>query len=489
MKVEEAQEAPVPVVDEEGKGVSAPPQEDSTARNGRRKFSIIILALIVVLVLGLALGLGIGLTRDEDEDEVESMFTRSSSYIREVCSDESLRDLCVKECKPAECCKLHPLDRNETCLSNSKTLGSCVAYSACHVVLYSDGGANGLEDAAHRIILETDGLEDLEPPTTTVAPFDLYDTCSPESLASNHTACEDVCEIATCCMPNNYADCQASHFLKCLDYASCQNLDQIATDRLLPAPPNLDELCLSDEESDRDQCEALCLKAACCESDGEEGCFESDFLSCITYAWCLVLALPIPNSEVQPAPADLHETCSLASILDSTDDRAACKDACDVASCCGSDNETENCFLTDPLGCVDYAQCGLLLLTGGDVPLPPETISSACSWETISSGPNAGEDCAAICEESLCCWEDGEENCYGDGNFFACSQYLICSHLLFEGGSVESPPEDLADVCAWSNLDTEEGFNQCRAACSDGFCCVNRTEEGNCFVGKFLTGN
>jgi len=53
---------------------------------------------------------------------------------------------------------------------------------------------------------------------------------------------------------------------------------------------------------------------------------------------------------------------------------------------------------------------------------------------------------------------------------------------------VPAPPKDLADTCAWSNLDTAEGYGLCYDACDDGFCCVSRTEEENCFVGKSAIG-
>lgn len=441
-------------------------------------------------------------------------FTRTSTYMTTLCADEDRRSECRAECGAAECCKIMDnVTDSSTCLSSSSgsnrgeneedKLASCVAYSACHVVLYNDNDDLNLQGRRQ--------LEDEEknPPTSTlfvnasVALLNLGEICSLDRISSNRTACEATCRDASCCWLgqytdlDDYTDCRASHLLLCLDYAPCLNLGHasatnadgsrtITTTALEAAPSNLDELCLSSDESDRVKCQESCDSAGCCVSFDSDRCLKSSFLSCLTYSWCVALSIPPPNTEVLDPPANLHQTCAIERILPSKEDRETCEDACEPASCCIDTDPLGNCFLDDPFGCLEYSQCSLLMLIGGDVSIPNNNITKVCSWDFISSGPGAGSECAEICEASRCCWERGDASCYLDGNFFTCNLHSLCWNLLLEGGDVPDPPENLIETCAWSNLETTEGYKKCYDACEPGFCCVAQAEEDNCFVGKSM---
>ena len=138
----------------------------------------------------------------------------------------------------------------------------------------------------------------------------------------------------------------------------------------------------------------------------------------------------LPTTKPSVFPSNLSKTCSLGIILSHQD---ACERACERASCCGATHSSENCFPEDPLVCTEYtSSCGTL-------PLIAET------------------------------------------------QQMMADMLLDDGDTID-PPDNLTAVCAWSNLGTSKGYHDCYGACDEGFCCVEVSEEENCFIGKPLTG-
>lgn len=209
------------------------------------------------------------------------------------------------------------------------------------------------------------------------APANIHDVYSVEGIAADRESCETACQDVECCFSHDADSGEGLKFLACMDYSPYQNLRNDT--KVATAPANLDGICSPSNTltpEGNELCERFCSDTSCCLGTfpDVESCLQSYFISCVTYAACGGLAFPSMNSVVDPVPEDLDDYCKIDDLLltdASTYD--SCSDNCVAASCCGFFNES-NCFADDPFGCSDYARCGLLALTGGDLERAPENI-------------------------------------------------------------------------------------------------------------------
>lgn len=401
---------------------------------------------------------------DSTETVVTPQFTESKAFMDTICSEDD-KTLCEEKCEPVDCC--NPFAENNCLMENAE---KCMEYAACHVVTE----------------LQSRG-----------APEDLATTCA---TASND--CKEACDDVKCCF-DDVDTCQDTQFLTCMDYAPCQVLNPKAT--ITPASSELIEKCLDPEQ--RADCEDECEKASCCWDMTDSNCLETDMISCMTYAPCGSLLIPVPNTVVERPNDSFGQDCSIDSVVTS-DGYDKCEEHCGEASCCTAEG-AENCFSTDPVGCLQHLQCGLLALAGGSVtPLTEteqETLKETCDLQEILNGGDT-KDCQDACEDAKCCVSQ-DENCLADGNVLGCATYLPCLPVLaleetglgdifsgdglpdfgdgfpdfnFGEGTIGEPPEDLATTCS-----NDETLDECEELCKEVKCCTS-TGDDNCLLENII---
>lgn len=380
--------------------------------------------------------------------DANARFPYTKSFVDFACSEESTSDetgqeLCTNACEPVGCCNL----ANDSCLQDEAE--SCVNYAKCHA---------------------------LEPTSPRAAPNTLADKCSPENIDDNPTPCEEACEPVKCCFSDEL-ECPVSMFLACVDYVECQNLRP--NKAIAVAPPGLGRIC-NPIWGDRDECESICEGAACClgADPDVDSCLQSDFKACMSYTPCglMLLSLPLPNNVVEPPPPNVAEVCSLSYLSGNGCDD--CDAACTPADCC-NDLNLGNCFLQDPIGCLQYGICGLRHLACGTVPWPAPGLAQTCSISNLELGGNNVQECLDACDPASCCLEDGEENCL-EHNGLTCAAYMPCLTLYVAGGDLEPPDPGLDDLCLTD-------ISACADACNEEASCCYSILEDNCLIGNIRT--
>lgn len=469
---------------EGGKGSLAFPEEQAPAavsKTAPKNKKWILAALATLALIGLVVGLSVGLTRNNNDNStggtanedtggstVTSQFTETKSFMDAVCSDDD-KTVCEEKCKVVDCC--NPFDK-DNCLAENAD--KCFEYAMCHVV--KEAQKQG-------------------------APSNLTDICAMEELEE----CAKVCEKVKCCYDET-DNCQDTQFLTCLDYAPCQVLNKKAT--VKPAPADLLTTCMDGGS----KCEDACAKASCC-WDTDENCLQTDFMTCLTYAPCGSLLLNLPNTIVDRPLETFLGDCSIDSVL--TDEGYnVCKDECEEAKCCTATDDS-NCFLEDPIGCMQHLQCGLLAFAGGDVvKADTDKLKEECDLQAVLDGGSFSDECKDACNNATCCVSQ-EDNCLADGNALACMTYLPCLPVLalgetglddlfsgtnlpdlgdlfpglggdgdggfplFGEGTIGSPPDELKDACSRDDLGT------CEKLCKDVECCTS-TGDDNCLLENLI---
>ena len=479
---------------EGGKGGSlAFPEEQAPANNvsatdasstSRRKKKLLLAAIAALALVGLVVGLSVGLTRNKNgssaaDDAATAPTTQASAFvetqavINNVCSKDDTTK-CEEACQPVDCC--NPFNENNCLMDEAE---KCMEYAKCHVVKE----------------LKTLG-----------APANLTDICSKDDKSD----CTDACQDVKCCYDGNNK-CQDSQFLTCIDYAACQVLNKNST--VDPAPVDLLETCTDPDKVN--DCETACEEAACCWDPSNANCLQTDMITCLTYAPCGSLLLQMPNTVVDFPDEAFTAACSVDSVL-TENGYNDCEKYCGEASCCSADDES-NCFASDPIGCLQHLQCGLLALAGGTVPkADPEELQTACDLQDILNGGSM-DSCQKACEAAACCVAQGNDNCLADGNALACATYAPCLPVLllsesglgdifsggglpdftnlpnfgdgipdiFGEGTIDAPPDDLSDTCSVESLATEEGRAKCEEVCKEVECCTS-TGNDNCLLENII---
>lgn len=222
---------------------------------------------------------------------------------------------------------------NLTC-SLSEDLRGCVSYSKCQA-------ASGLNDPA---------------------PSTLPILCTDPRLSQDPTNCIDICDRQRCCYEPGPNNCETYNFNACLDYAPCQNL-RGANATLQTAPTNLDYLCYINDP----QCGFFCQNAQCCDLNHPNTCFADNVITCMTYAACSESNLTSTNITIPPMfsavphpPTDMLEVCNVNGVYSAKQNLGACATYCSMSKCCRATDST-NCFLQDPLGCMEWNyQCSVV---------------------------------------------------------------------------------------------------------------------------------
>jgi len=338
-----------------------------------RKYACIV--LMFLLFLGFSIGLSMlishfffneddtaGATQAEPFEQANATFQRDKAYVDTACGahtyDQDGGLKCKEACEPqySECCRsflpenifanattnattatasedpnLSP-DRttDETCSMASETSG-CISYSKCIAAV-------GIDPAP--------------------AALPIY--CSEPRLTEDKETCVDICSLHRCCYAqDDRRHCRADKLDVCLDYASCQNLRE--GPKLETAPADLDKQCFHHTP----ECDAICKRAECCNIDHANSCFQTDFVSCLTYAPCNYSPFTTANITVAPQfsvlpklPESIVPACNERhqSTYSTSQSPEKCEDVCKAAECCYDENPATNCFKHDPLGCLAWDQ-------------------------------------------------------------------------------------------------------------------------------------
>jgi len=231
-------------------------------------------------------------------------------------------DDCINTCEDFDCCD--PTLQNSCFLWNPD---GCFNYKRCHAT------SSGIE----------------------IPPSDLADICTPAAVAADRGACETACAPTACCWESDVT-CYDKIYT-CLDYSPCQNLR--ADSRVPAATIEVEKSCdtaVTGSVTQRSACEEACEPAECCWDSGDDGCLETDFLSCLTYNPCKKLYFPIIATTVRLPPATIPEDCSVSLINSGSTEK--CKTSCSAGTCCF--DAEGSCFNQDPLACLAYETCRVL---------------------------------------------------------------------------------------------------------------------------------
>jgi hypothetical protein len=373
--------APAPQFDQEE---TAPPRREfkySTANMNQtrpwKKYCLILLAFLFMLAIMIALSMLMSMLFFSDtsdnaafvpEKDPNGTFPEEKMFVNQVCSSGTIKSdegrRCRDACEPQffECCDAFDeydiyeiekeaseanVDTEDTNFGSDasvaekdwsectldKELAGCMAYAKC----------------------QTLGIKVVDP-----APSTLSVLCSEKHLSQDPVSCQELCKPVRCCYSDSNDNCMAADFDICSDYAPCQNL---RTGYILhTAPDDLDEMCLWQQP----ECTEKCELAKCC-GDPDSSCLQNNFMACLTYVPCN----DFTRTEIKLAPQfgvvkkptnELLDACGeysdlLANIaavhMPSTH---SCMDLCDEVKCCWSSLPGENCFFSDPLGCLAWEQ-------------------------------------------------------------------------------------------------------------------------------------
>eukprot|EP00934_Nitzschia_sp_Nitz4_P002922 Nitzschia sp. Nitz4//scaffold106_size73319//15432//16661//NITZ4_005729-RA/size73319-processed-gene-0.65-mRNA-1//-1//CDS//3329532499//2912//frame0 len=317
---------------------STAPLDDDSPRNSTCCIATaIILCIIVAIVISVVL-MKVVFKKKDDENKAPAptmaptalsdvgspglrWFLESQEDVEDICdSDNADSTECEDMCANFECCD-PLLAKNQSCFYYNPE--GCLNYQRCHVT--SSG--------------------------VSVPQFNLATVCSPDRIASDPTDCQDLCDSVACCWDTDVT-CYNSFYM-CLDYAECQNL---RPDAIVPvANANVEEFCTSASGvTQSGACEQACEPAECCWSeDPDQNCLSTDLFACMTYYVCGHLTFPGAGENVTLPESSLSSYCSAAQV--NSGNTANCESACTSGSCCF--DETNSCFMDDPLACLAYEPC------------------------------------------------------------------------------------------------------------------------------------
>jgi hypothetical protein len=257
------------------------------------------------------------------------LFNAPQAFVGDRCAADlfaSDPNICVGLCNGFDCCG-PLLGKNESCFNGNRE--GCLNFAPCHVLDFS-----------------------VDPP-----PRNLESICSPDQVLNDRTECELKCLNVECCWSDS-TSCVVDNFYACVDYAPCQHLRQ---DLIVPLPQDtIQNLCNPEETGSVSQtgaCEEACAPAECCWSESDN-CLQSNFFTCLAYEDCKKLVIPPVGEVVATADEEINTMCTPAKITEG--DATACENACSPGDCC-AEGASDNCFTADPLSCLSYDVCKVLL--------------------------------------------------------------------------------------------------------------------------------
>lgn len=513
--------------------------EEDIRRHRRRRIAWAVFA--VLAVVGATVGIALSVTGGSsssasnaavhdgndkgvtDSNGGDFIFTKQE--IDTTCSETSIMrstQECEEACVKVDCCNPYSED---TCLFDE--LEACFNYAKCHAIRSIDDNTNSIGPAPQdlakvcsTVYMESDGgadcetscedvrccwdkenMEDVcvadqflicldyapcqnlnEATTLRVAPARLDEYCNPLNEFYDEKICSDYCDEASCCDEvGDNGSCIEDSFISCLSYAPCGFLRLPEVNIAVEAP---DEGFYQDcslknmlEGKNRDQCIEMCQESSCCRDLSGENCFQDDPFGCLLLSACALI--PFTGGDVDQAPEELWEACSIENIQEGGDAIAQCKSLCDDAvtnqgiGCCWDTNFEENCAADGNwIACVGYAPCALLDFTEGTIEPPSDAVAAECTWENLREGNTA--KCQEACEGSECCFDsDMDKNCLADGNWLQCAGYAPCKLLdIVPDGQVEPATEAFKQDCTLKNIrDDDVKRDNCELACDQTSCC------------------
>jgi hypothetical protein len=180
--------------------------------------------------------------------------------------------------------------------------------------------------------------------------------------------CFAECQIASCCRAaaRGPYNCFDQDPLGCLQYESCQLLDQASGD-VPRAPLDLNETCQDFETLDIDDlqwCLETCQPSACCfDTTNDDNCWEDgNQLACREYTVCqaLLQATRTGTTRLPSPPAQLDENSCAAETIATVEGFELCVKLCQPAECCNSLGN-DNCLLDNIAMCSEWNALGCFL--------------------------------------------------------------------------------------------------------------------------------
>uniref|UniRef100_A0A7S4TAS9 Uncharacterized protein n=1 Tax=Ditylum brightwellii TaxID=49249 RepID=A0A7S4TAS9_9STRA len=406
--------------------------------------------------------------------------------INELCQWDRLQTeegykVCEAACKPGNCCS----DDIDTCTVTNPD--ACKEYAACQIL-----------HVQHIM---------------TIPPADpqLEDLCAPEVFDDHveYNKCKEACTPASCCLEPDDV-CKVQNPELCSGYDACGILHGTPKSHPLSVESQVLTKCNTaalSSAKEVGECENLCEPAMCCFNGSSDACDKTEHDDwCDQYAACQTLEFMDNKMDAKAAVQDACSDTSSPSGLET------CTNVCAPAICCFDD--TQNCIENgmNNLRCSHYEVCGVLYENDKDPntsvkPNPVDTemasplnmveeIAAVCTEELIVT-PDGREECMNLCEDNLCCFAPGSQNCLKDHGE-TCVVYAGCSILTEEEEDNSSPPpppsnnNDFPDVpssfhnqiserCLETKLNTQEGFTQCYDICKRHFCCFSTDPLANCY--------
>jgi hypothetical protein len=344
------------------------------------------------------------------------------SNLHAICSSSQDKSACQEACQPAECCWNLT---NEKCLEFSATnhhLLACLDYAPCQV-LRETSSSSSSSSSSSLYPADTDALlhvcsndaqtcqeecqkgsccwdeeQDSCFPTDLVScltfapclefpsplprlyarvdppPANFQNVCHVDSILTTEgfQECFAQCQPASCCRaaaPGPY-NCFDQDPLGCLQYQSCQLLDQASGD-VPRAPLDLHETCQDFETLDIDDlqwCLETCQPSACCFVDttnDDNNCWEDgNQLACREYTVCQALLQATRTGSsttlLSSPPAQLDENSCAAETIATVEGFELCAKLCQPAACCNSLGN-DNCLLDNIAVCSEWNARGCFL--------------------------------------------------------------------------------------------------------------------------------
>jgi hypothetical protein len=243
-------------------------------------------------------------------------------------------------------------------------------------------------------------------------------------------------------------------------------------------PADLSKTCsISAISQGRELCMEACERAECCDFPATIplSCLEGNQDKCLVYhAQCSNLAADSHNqsaipSSVPPAPANLGELCTSAS-LQTVDGFTGCHSACKRAECCYEDS-VGTCTHDE---CAAYAPCLTLAATDHVHKDIPKTVEQVCASDRLATLEGRAS-CRQACSHALCCFLPAFSNneqtaCLHEDDSF-CSQYTKCDKLE-SVNPVEATPAEIKLTCN-DDENIPGHISLCELVCQKGACCFS----------------
>jgi hypothetical protein len=245
-------------------------------------------------------------------------------------------------------------------------------------------------------------------------------------------------------------------------------------------PEDLSTTCSLQALADdgKEACLQDCEKAECCDFPANLplSCLEGNQQKCLVYhTSCSNLEADsydkasIPSS-VPPAPSNLAELCTSASIK-TVDGFTACHEACKHAECCYEEG-MGTCSHEE---CAGYAPCLTLAATDHVHQDIPVVVEQVCATDKLAT-MDGRTACRQACSHALCCFSSDvsqETSCPHQDTSF-CSQYTKCNELE-SVTPVDATPQEIALTC--QDTENVEGhISLCELVCQQGACCFSDVE-------------